>query len=90
MEEERATKMVSKLTGPYRTLSSIIHRDRRSKGNINNLPTCLCLAQSACIFDVAALLLSLAFHESIADMYQVINGFCGVRFESVMCYRVKT
>lgn len=57
---------------------------------INDLPACLRLAQSACVFDITALLLSLALHESIANMYQVINGFCGARLESAMCYRVKT
>jgi hypothetical protein len=68
-------------SAPYRTLS-IIHRDRRCKHNvvciINDLPTCLRLTQSACVFNV-----SLAFHKSIADMYQVIDCFCGARLESV-------
>jgi hypothetical protein len=58
---------------------------------IIDLPTCLRLAQSACVFDITAHpLLSLAFDESVADMYQVIDGFCGARFESAMRYRVKT
>lgn len=73
-------------SAPYRTLS-IIHRDRRCKHNvvciISDLPTCLRLTQSACVFNIIALLLSLAFHKPIADMYQVINGFCGARLESV-------
>lgn len=64
-------------TGPYRTLSSITHRDRRCKEKLDNLPTSLCLTQSASILNVAILLLSLAFHEPIANMYQVIDGFCG-------------
>jgi hypothetical protein len=60
-------------------------------GIIIDLPTCLRLAQSACVFDITArFLLSLAFHETIANMDQVINGFCGARFESAMRYRVKT
>lgn len=55
-----------------------------------DLPTCLHLAQSTCVFDVIALSFSLAFHESIANMYQVIDGFYGARFESAIRYRVKT
>jgi hypothetical protein len=78
---------------PYRTLS-IIHRDRRCKNSIVciiiDLPTCLHRAQSTCVFDFVALSFSLAFHESIANMYQVIDGFCDARLESAIRYRVKT
>lgn len=62
---------------PRRRVSSIIHRDRRFRKNgYLDLPTCLRLAQSACVFDVTALLLSFAFHESICDVYQVVDGLC--------------